>query len=151
MFPNWLLLFFADFLVSWLCLLQRLAVITLAYSRKGIIRPRKLPRDFKWVFFQILSWHGGGGNGSSYQRISSTALQLNYQPFFSRRPRTHDEPGKMPCCDPSAGESSATHRSSDCQRHSIHPNISKRATLTFCVSQKRKFPGSQGEIPDTLR
>lgn len=83
MFPNWLLLFFADFLVSWLCLLQRLAVITLAYSRKGIIRPRKLPRDFKWVFFQILSWHGGGGNGSSYQRISSTALQLNYQPFFS--------------------------------------------------------------------
>lgn len=32
-----------------------------------------------------------------------------------------------------------------------NPNISKRATLTFCVSQKRKFPGSQGEILDTLR
>lgn len=61
MFPNWLLLFFADFLVSWLCLLQRLAVITLAYSRKGIIRPRKLPRDFKWVFLSdfILAWGGG--------------------------------------------------------------------------------------------
>lgn len=71
------MLFFADFLVSWLCLLQRLAVITLAYSRKGIIRPRKLPRDFKWVFFQILSWHGGGGGmvlrirGFHQQRFNS--------------------------------------------------------------------------------
>lgn len=149
-FPNWLLLFFADFLVAWLCLLQRLAVITLAYSRKGIIRPRKLPRDFKWVFFQILSWHGGGGwFFVSEDFINSASTQLSA--VFFRRPWTHDEPGKMPCCDPSAGESSATHRSSDCQRHSIHPNISKRATLTFCVSQKRKFPGSQGEIPDTLR
>lgn len=136
-FPNWLLLFFADFLVAWLCLLQRLAVITLAYSRKGIIRPRKL--------------HGGGGEWFfvSEDFINSASTQLSA--VFFRRPWTHDEPGKMPCCDPSAGESSATHRSSNCQRHSIHPNISKRATLTFCVSQKRKFPGSQGEIPDTLR
>ena len=73
-FPNWLLLF-TDFLVSWLCLLQRLAVITLAYSRKRIIRPRKLPRDFKWVFLQILSWHAGEmvfhSRGLHQQRFNS--------------------------------------------------------------------------------
>lgn len=152
MFPNWLLLFFADFLVAWLCLLQRLAVITLAYSRKGIIRPRKLPRDFKWVFFQILSWHGGGGGmvlrirGFHQQRFNSIISRFfpagrGYMMNLERCPVAIPlQASRAPRTDPPIVSVIPS-----------NPNISKRATLTFCVSQKRKFPGSQGEIPDTLR
>lgn len=142
------MLFFADFLVSWLCLLQRLAVITLAYSRKGIIRPRKLPRDFKWVFFQILSWHGGGGNGSSYQRISSTALQLNYQPFFSAGRGHMMNLERCPVAIPL--QASRAPRT-DPPIVSVIPSIRTFPNALRSHSPQRKFPGSQGEIPDTLR
>lgn len=142
------MLFFADFLVSWLCLLQRLAVITLAYSRKGIIRPRKLPRDFKWVFFQILSWHGGGGNGSSYQRISSTALQLNYQPFFSAGRGHMMNLERCPVAIPL--QASGAPRT-DPPIVSVIPSIRTFPNALRSHSPQRKFPGSQGEIPDTLR